>query len=87
MAEVAEIGARKYSRGGFLHVVGGYIRYTAALLRHLFAGQLRDDDGEIVLKSTRYGHDAQALWNAAARLEVRMRAEQGSSHHDEKREK
>lgn len=77
VAEVAEIGAKKYSRGGFLHVLGGFVRYTAALLRHLFAaGRGELDDGEVILKSTKYGHDAQVAWNALARLEVKMREEQ-----------
>lgn len=79
MAEVAELGAKKYSRGGFLKVGNGYIRYTGALLRHLFKSSTEDDDGEILLASTRFAHDAQVLWNAAARLEVKIREEKGGS--------
>lgn len=77
VAEVAEIGAKKYSRGGFLKVANGVTRYTAALLRHLFGATKEDDDGEVVLVSTKFGHDAQVAWNALARLEKKMRKEKG----------
>lgn len=70
VAEVGTFGARKYSRGGWQSVEDGYVRYTAALLRHLFKGQysLRDPDSDLL-------HDAHAAWNALARLELRMREE------------
>lgn len=75
VAEVAEIGAKKYSRGGFLKVANGFLRYTSAMLRHLFGGDKEDNDGEIILRSTKYAHEAQVAWNALARLEVKMREE------------
>jgi hypothetical protein len=63
VAEVATVGARKYSRGGWRKVARGEERYTAALLRHLFAEEHEDYDADTGLL-----HAAQVAWNALARL-------------------
>lgn len=68
VAEVATIGAKKYSRGGWREVPDGYNRYTDAMLRHLFAdGDYDDGKG-----GTNLLHDAQVAWNALARLQLRL---------------
>jgi hypothetical protein len=65
VAEVATYGAGKYSRGGWRKVSGGVRRYTAAMLRHLFAEHQEFYDAE-----TNLPHAAHAAWNALARLEL-----------------
>lgn len=81
LARVGDYGQAKYSRGGFLEVPNGPQRYTAAMLRHLFAeaeGQKFDDDPML----EEYGyegqirHAAQVAWNALARLELELRQEE-----------
>lgn len=85
VCRVGTMGASKYSRGGFLSVADGYVRYTAALLRHLFTEALGavydtdpyyDTDKGKVWKGT-IRHDAQVAWNALSRLEVKLRSEEG----------
>jgi hypothetical protein len=68
IAAVGTVGAKKYSRGGWQFVPDGENRYTAAMLRHLWAEQqgMVDDD-------TGCYHAAQVAWNALARLELIMR--------------
>lgn len=73
VAEVGTFGAKKYSRGGWQYVADGYTRYTAALLRHLFASSYEDNDTDSGLL-----HDAQVAWNALARLELRLRGQYGN---------
>ena len=68
VAEVGTFGAKKYSRGGWQSVVGGLERYTAALMRHLFAEHYEDYDSDSKLL-----HAAQVAWNALARLELILR--------------
>lgn len=63
VCRVAEFGAKKYSRGGWLRVPDGIRRYTCALFRHLLG--LAADDGQ--------DHDAQVAWNALSRLELKLR--------------
>jgi len=81
LSRVGDYGQEKYSRGGFLEVPNGEQRYTAAMLRHLFEeaqGKVYDDDP--YLATTRFAgtirHDVQVLWNAAARLELKLREEE-----------
>ena len=73
VAEVGTFGARKYSRGGWQSVVGGLERYTAALLRHLFAEQYEDHDTDSELL-----HAGQVAWNSLARLELILRERDGA---------
>ena len=68
VAEVGTVGAIKYTRGGWLQVPNGAIRYTAALLRHLFKEGYEELDDDTGLY-----HDTQVAWNALARLELRLR--------------
>lgn len=68
VAEVGTFGAAKYTRGGWLDVEDGITRYTAALLRHVFAEDTEPMDADSGLY-----HDAHAAWNALARLELRLR--------------
>lgn len=70
VCQVSELGARKYSRGGWKHVPDGFARYTAAMLRHLFG--LAKDDG--------IDHDAQVAWNALSRLELKLAAKAADNH-------
>lgn len=71
VARVSEFGAKKYTRDGWLQVPDGHRRYTAALVRHVFAENKEnfDKDSELL-------HAAHAAWNALARLELYLR--QGS---------
>ena len=68
VAEVGTFGAAKYTRGGWQHVENGRTRYTAAMLRHVFA-----EDNEPMDTDSGLYHDAHAAWNALARLELRLR--------------
>lgn len=68
VGRVATFGAGKYTPGGWQHVQNGPGRYTAALLRHLFA----EDRGRIDADSG-LPHAAQVAWNALARLELMLR--------------
>ena len=68
IGKLAEFGARKYSRGGFLKVPDGYRRYTAALIRHWLKEPTEIKDPETGLE-----HDIAVAWNAMARLELRLR--------------
>jgi hypothetical protein len=84
VCRVGSLGQSKYSRGGFLDVANGVIRYTAAMLRHLFKesmGQKYDDDpyydtpNGAQWKGT-IRHDAQVAWNALSRLELKLKEEE-----------
>ena len=63
---VSEFGAKKYTRGGWRTVPQGFMRYTAAMLRHYF-GECR---GEKVDPETHLLHAAHLAWNAMSRLEL-----------------
>lgn len=79
VCRVGTLGAQKYSRGGFLQVSNGVIRYTAAMLRHLFKESYETYDVDpfydtqegLAWKGT-IRHDAQVAWNALSRLEVKL---------------
>lgn len=64
--EVSTVGAIKYTQHGWVEVENGYERYTAALIRHLFADEEIDPDSGLLV-------DAQIAWNALARLELKLR--------------
>ncbi len=69
VAKVGTFGAKKYSRGNWLHVDGGILRYTDALHRH----QLLEQCGELVDEESQLLHAAHAAWNSLARLELLIR--------------
>jgi hypothetical protein len=66
---IGKFGARKYTKGGFLEVPNGQVRYSNALMRHHvkhLQGELTDpDSGEL--------HLAHKAWNALAELELYLR--------------
>lgn len=74
---VSEFGAQKYGAEpedkGFLEVENAHRRYTDGLVRHLMAELQGDtynrEDGLV-------RHDAQVAWNALARLEIALIAEE-----------
>ena len=61
VAEVTNIGAKKYTEGGWAQVQNGERRYYAALLRHFAKSANEDHDEE-----TGCLHLAQCAWNALA---------------------
>ena len=68
VAKLATFGAKKYAPHNWQFVENGEVRYTAALLRHLFEGQVKDID-----EDTGLSHDIAVAWNALARLELKLR--------------
>lgn len=84
VALVGTYGRIKYTRGGWLSVPDGIIRYTAALIRHLFKlnteGKFDQDPyydtPEGAQFKGRIRHRAQVAWNALAALELELRAEE-----------
>lgn len=84
VALVGTYGRFKYTRGGWLTVPDGIVRYTAAMLRHLFKrwqGHVIDEDPyyntpEGAQFKGRIRHRAQVAWNALAALELEMREEE-----------
>jgi len=63
VSKLADFGAKKYSRGGWMHVLDAERRYTAAMLRHYFAEENGEVDDETGLL-----HATAVAWNALARL-------------------
>ena len=68
---VATFGVKKYSRGNWQYLDDARERYTDAMMRHLLEGDGCDDGpgGSNLL------HEAHFVWNALARLELRLREE------------
>lgn len=82
VARVGTYGQAKYTRGGWMKVPNGIVRYTAALLRHLFAREKYDTDpwydaAEGSPFKNKVRHDAQVAWNALARLQLALNQERG----------
>lgn len=69
VARVADFGARKYTRGGWLTVENGKVRYADAGGRHVLYEHI---DGPIDPESQLL-HKAHAAWNALAVLELELR--------------
>lgn len=69
VAEVATFGANKYTRGGWESVPNARVRYTDAMMRHLLVGDGVDDG----FRGSGLLHEAHFVWNAIARLEIRLR--------------
>lgn len=83
VANVSAYGANKYSWRGWEKVANGYERYSDALGRHLMKEgiegkydlEIRNDPkfpGEIL-------HASQVAWNALARLELLLRADEAAA--------
>lgn len=68
IAEVSEVGAKKYTWRGWETVPDGYNRYSDALLRHVSKGTY-----ELLDQDTNLTHAAHAAWNALARLELLLK--------------
>ena len=66
---VSTFGASKYCPFGWESVDHARMRYSEALVRHLFA----ESEGEEVDSDSGLHHDAHVAWNALARLELRLR--------------
>lgn len=75
---VGTFGANKYSDDGWVSVPDGERRYTDAMLRHL----LREAAGEVTDPETDLPHAAHLAWNALARLELALRAEDQEDQKD-----
>lgn len=71
VAYVSEYGARKYHLKGWEKVPNGYVRYSAADVRHIMKEMMGEqfDDSDSGLS-----HAAQHAWNAMARLELALQA-------------
>lgn len=73
VAKVSQFGMIKYNAKpedkGFLKVPDGRRRYTDGMLRHTLD---EVTDGIINVKDGNLRHDAQAAWNALARLEMAL---------------
>lgn len=69
-AKVGTAGPEKYSRGGWQGVSNGIERYEDAARRHLL--NQNEYDGGVF--GTGCLHDAQAIWNLLAALELKLRS-------------
>lgn len=84
VCRVMDYGQTKYSRGGFLEVPNAIVRYTAALMRHIFQEPFHKYDMGDPFYDTEKGlpfkgkirTDAQVAVNALFRLECRLREEE-----------
>jgi len=72
VGEVGTYGANKYTDNGWMEVPNGEQRYSDAMLRHL----LKEASGEMRDKDTGLHHAAHAAWNALARLDLMLRAQE-----------
>ena len=72
VAKVCTHGAKKYSRGGWQHVPDADERYHDAKWRHILKARHEECDLDSGLP-----HEAHEIWNALARLELRLRKEKG----------
>lgn len=66
VAQVSEVGAKKYTWKGWETVPDGINRYSDALVRHLMSSENLDKDTGLL-------HSAQVAWNALAVLELTLR--------------
>lgn len=63
---IGKFGARKYTKGGFLEVPNGQMRYFNADIRH----KLKELRGEEIDPDSQELHLAHAAWNALAKLQL-----------------
>lgn len=69
LSKVADHGAKKYTKDGWVSVENGQKRYASALGRHILK---RHIEGELDSESNLY-HLAHMAWNALAVLELKLR--------------
>ena len=69
---IGKFGARKYTKGGFLEVPNGEIRYFNAEIRHA----IKRLQGEELDQDSKELHLAHKAWNALAELELFLRAKE-----------
>lgn len=81
VAKVGTYGAKKYTDNGWQSVPGGFERYTDAMQRH----QLAEWRGEKFDRDTLLDHAAHLAWNALARLELMLRAEEAEMEEIQRR--
>ena len=73
VAEVGTFGANKYSENGWIGVPRGQERYADAGYRHI----LKRAMGEVIDPDSEKLHLAHEAWNALAKLELFLRAQEG----------
>ncbi len=66
--KVGKFGSKKYSKGGFLEVPNGQVRYFNAGIRH----QIQKLRGEATDPESNELHLAHAAWNALAELQLHL---------------
>lgn len=73
VTHVGTYGAIKYTPDGWRFVPEGHQRYSEAMLRHLLAESMGENDD----RESGLSHAAHVAWNALARLELMLRADEG----------
>lgn len=68
VGKIGTYGANKYTRGGWESVPDGIQRYEDAMWRHLLMHYQEGIDPE-----SGYEHELHMVWNALAKLELRIR--------------
>lgn len=69
---IGKFGARKYTKGGFLEVPNGQVRYFNAEMRH----GIKHQSGELVDPDSNELHLSHKAWNALAELELYLREQE-----------
>lgn len=72
ISRVSLFGATKYAWNGWRHVPDGFNRYTDAMVRHLAA----EAKGEVLDADSGLPHAWHVTWNALARLELQISADE-----------
>lgn len=75
VAEVGTFGAKKYTRGGWQHVLDAEQRYYDAAWRHILQANQEEVDSESGLS-----HLEHAAWNLLAVIELKKRAATNATH-------
>lgn len=79
VAKVSACGNAKYTWGSWVHIEEGFDRYSDAFGRHIFkeaAGEVFDRENLEFPECHGVRHAAQIAWNALARLELALQAEE-----------
>ncbi len=75
VSRVGTYGANKYTDNGWMEVPNGQARYDDAGMRHW----LKEKMGEYCDSDTEIEHAAHDAWNALARLDLLLRAQEGET--------